>query len=160
MNRFLLACLLGICSMAAFGQQAFSTIEERMTGKEFMDSGLDKLTEAELAALNNWLRAHSVATLDAAAQPRQDIRGFENVAIGEMDESTIVSRILGTFEGWDGETVFRLENGMVWVQADDNASFHVADMENPVVTIEKGFFRTWRLSVEGYNSSVRVERIQ
>jgi hypothetical protein len=32
--------------------------------------------------------------------------------------------------------------------------------ENPVVVIESGLFNSWRLKVEGYNKTVRVERIQ
>ncbi len=140
-------------------QEAFSSVEERMTGQEFMEAGLDKLTDAELAALNQWLRAHSVATLENATRPQSDYRGFENQALGEMDDSTIVSRLMGTFTGWDGDTVFRLENGMVWVQ-DEKETFRVEPTENPRVTIEQGMFRSWRLQVEGYNTSVRVARIQ
>jgi hypothetical protein len=77
----------------------------------------------------------------------------------KSDRSTITSRLVGSFTGWDGQTVFTLENGMIWEQADKD-KFYVKEVNNPVVTIEPGAFRTWRLSVDGYSSDCRVERIQ
>ena len=120
------------------------------------------LTPEELEALNQWIRSRSLATLDAARAPTiapGDARGFENQQISNMDRSTITSRLVGTFTGWDGETVFKLENGMIWAQADKD-KFYIRPVENPAVKIEPGAFKTWRLSVEGYSSECRVERIQ
>jgi hypothetical protein len=154
-------------------QEAFSSVEERMTGQEFVETGLHKLTEEELRALNRWLSSHSVATLEDASGRYQamsradseagyaqgDQRGFDTDSGGDEDDSTIVSRINGTFSGWDGATVFQLENGMVWKQTDDS-KFAISPVENPVVTIKSGWLRSWRLSLEGYDEKVKVERIQ
>ena len=124
----------------------------------------------ELAVLNAWVRAHSLATLDspkagatvatsaAVAETQQDMRGLK-ADKDETDRTPISSRIVGRFDGWDGQTVFKLENGMIWEQADKD-KFWVKALDNPQVTIEPGMFGTWRLSVEGYNSNCRVERIQ
>jgi hypothetical protein len=76
-----------------------------------------------------------------------------------MDKTTITSRLVGKFTGWDGQTIFKLENGMIWEQADKD-KFYIKEVENPMITIEPGVFSTWRLSVEGYSSECRVERIQ
>ncbi len=157
-NLFLISSLL-LLSFSAIAQEAFSSLEEQMTGKEFTASGLGKLSDAELAALNDWLRAHSVATLDTAREPTSDGRGFEDQAIAGMDDSTIVSRIAGPFNGWDGDTVFTLENGMVWKQSESHR-FYISEIQNPVVTIDKGLFGSWRLKVEGYNKEIQVKRIQ
>jgi hypothetical protein len=150
--------------------QPFSTLEERMTGQEFRETGLHKLSDEELAALNRWIRMRSLtleepqesdaterppATAEAATETTGDQRGFE----GNVQRSPITSRIAGTFTGWRGNTEFELENGMVWRQA-ENDTFAVRAMENPEVTISPGFLGTWRLSVEGYGSSVRVERVR
>lgn len=159
MKRTTILFLLILFSTSAFAQNGFSTIEERMTGKEFTAAGLDKLSEEELAALNEWLRMHSVATLENASQPTEDTRGFESKAIAEMDSGEIVSRIKGPFRGWDGETVFVLENGMIWKQ-NEKDRFYIAEVMNPVVHIERGMLRTWKLQVEGYNKKVKVERLQ
>ncbi len=78
---------------------------------------------------------------------------IENNTISKM-----TSRVIGQFDGWTGDTVFRLENGQVWEQS-GNGFFKVS-MNNPSVTIEKGVFGGFILSVEGYNSRVKVKRVQ
>ena len=75
------------------------------------------------------------------------------------DEQPIVSRLIGKFDGWDGQTVFKLENGMIWVQADKD-KFFVREIENPEVTIKPGIFSAWYLTIDGYNSKCKVRRIQ
>jgi hypothetical protein len=69
------------------------------------------------------------------------------------------SRIVGEFSGWSGNTEFRLENGMVWRQ-DESDRFRLQPVDSPMVTITPGLFGAWRLTVEGHNRSVRVERIE
>jgi hypothetical protein len=164
MNKLPIAIFALTLSFPAFAEQGFASLEEQMTGKEFTAAGLQKLTPEELEALNEWIRRRSVATLDA---PRQgsyaaggdvDERGFE-VKNMKMERVPIQSRIKGSFTGWDGKTVFELENGMIWEQADKD-KFYIREVQNPEVTIEPGAFRTWHLSVDGYGSECRVERIQ
>ncbi len=162
MHKLFLAIVLFAAAAPALAQQAFSSLEEQMTGKDFTAAGLDKLSPEALEALNRWIRSRSLATLDSATAPSatpSDSRGFENESIRNMERTTITSRLVGKFAGWDGETVFELENGMIWEQADKD-KFYIREIDNPVVTIEPGAFRTWRLSVEGYSSECRVERIQ
>jgi hypothetical protein len=165
MNKFLIIFLSLTISFPLFGAEGFSSLEEQMTGKEFTMAGLNKLSPEELAALNDWIRGRSLATLDAPAAATAagaeattgDQRGFKSK--DDEDETPINSRIIGRFSGWDGQTVFRLENGMIWVQ-DDKDTFYIKPTDNPQVTIERGMFGSWRLSVEGFNSECRVRRIQ
>ena len=160
-----LTCLALAGSLAgtAVAQDSFSSLEEQMTGKEFSEAGLDKLSDEELAALNAWLRSHSVGTLDApnvAYGDQGDMRGFESRESRSVrDSGPIQSTIKGEFTGWDGNTVFELENGMIWKQ-DEKDTFFIRPIIDPQVVIEPGVFGTWRLSVVGYGSSVRVQRIQ
>ncbi|NNL94684.1 MAG: hypothetical protein HKO64_03605, partial [Xanthomonadales bacterium] len=163
--------IIAMCGLAGSvsAQESFSSVEERMTGKEFMETGLSKLTDEELAKLNQWLRAHSVATLDAAVPGRRPVAPGGQVAVTDPVEDTrglkkdegdyddIVTRIDGEFSGWDGETIFRLENGMVWKQAQTDR-FFTKTMTNPEVRIKSTMFGAWRMEVEGYNKSVKVER--
>lgn len=166
MNKFLLALLTFSLCAALIADEGFSSLEEQMTGTEFSGAGLDKLTPQELKALNAWIRRRSLATLDiapaaaavdSAAAATGDRRGFKD----DDDEkrSTITSRIIGRFNGWDGQTVFKLENGMIWEQADKD-KFYVKEIQNPVANIEPGMFGRWHLSIEGHDSECRVERIQ
>jgi hypothetical protein len=153
-----LVIVLGPMSLA-LAQQGFSTIEERMTGKEFTEAGLDKLSPEELETLNQWLRSHSVATLDNVNQEYSDTRGFETQAMAALDDGDIVSPIKGQFRGWTGDTVFELENGMIWQQA-EGGTFNIPPTTDAVAVIDKGVFNAWRLKVDGYNKTVRVKRLQ
>jgi len=162
-------------SLTATAADSFSTLEERMSGREFKETGLGKLTDEELAALNEWVRSHSVATLEnATARPaaagaayagaitgaQQDTRGLKIKGKDETEQDkTITSNIVGTFNGWSGETVFSLANGMIWKQS-ENDNFWIKPVQNPEVTITKSFMGNWRLHVAGHNSAVRVKRIQ
>ena len=155
----ILVCLSVPATVVA--QDSFSSLEEKMTGKEFTEAGLDKLTDDELAALNAWIRSRSLAEGEAVAVPGQpqfsgeDPRGFENFG----DNSDIESSIVGQFTGWRGNTVFELENGMIWEQT-DASSFSSRPIMNPRVTIESGLLGSWRMRVEGLNRRVQVRRIQ
>ena len=164
MKYIVIAVLTLTLAGPALAAQGFSSLEEQMTGKEFMDAGLDKLSDEELNALNNWIRRHSLGTLDAprgvvpgtgAGLGADDRRGFTD----SNDETPIKSRIAGLFTGWDGQTIFKLENGMIWAQTDKDKLF-TKDLQSPEVTIESGFFGSWHLSVEGYKSRCKVRRIQ
>jgi hypothetical protein len=162
MKKRLLVVLLISWPLVLSAQNPFTSLEERMTGKEFTAAGLEKLTDQELDALNSWLRDHSVATLEStrmASAPLADPRGFKNKPKGSDAGKIIQSSIVGTFSGWDGATVFKLANGMVWKQAESD-NFKINPVENPAVTIKKGIFRSWHLNVDGYNSKVKVERLQ
>ena len=126
MNKLLTVILSLILPLSVIAAEGFSSLEEQMSGKEFTATGLNKLTPEELEALNNWIRRHSVATLDqpkggsytADAGTEGDQRGFKNKNDSKEDRSEINSRIKGNFAGWNGHTVFVLENGMIWEQAD------------------------------------------
>ena len=170
MNRFLIAILASILCTSVFGADGFSSLEEQMTGKEYSAAGLDKLTPEELAVLNNWIRNHSVATLDkpkagsstvaaAGGTETGDMRGLKNKSDDDEDRTPITSRIIGSFSGWDGHAIFKLENGMIWEQ-DDKDKFYIREIQNPEVTIKPGMFGSWHLSVDGYSSRCRVERLQ
>ncbi|MDT8319076.1 MAG: hypothetical protein RQ826_00975 [Xanthomonadales bacterium] len=158
MNTWTLSLLALVISLPLHAAEGFSSLEEQMSGSEFTAAGLDKLSQQELTALNNWIRSRSLATLDT---PKTDAseRGLENQKASTTDRSAFSSRIKGSFTGWDGNTVFELENGMIWEQADDER-FYIREIQNPAVTIEPGIFKTWRLSVEGYSSACKVKRIQ
>ena len=68
------------------------------------------------------------------------------------------SYLVGEFNGWDGDTVFRLENGQAWQQID--SSYQYARAERPRVTIRQAAFGSYLLKVEGIGRTVRVRRIE
>jgi hypothetical protein len=168
MRRVLIALMLCcIASLALAQSQSFSSLEERMSAKEFRDAGLEKLSDAELAALNAWVErnvrladpavAAAVANgqLPTAAAPAasENMVGFETARRDEFSSS-----IAGAFKGWFGKTKFELENGQVWQQVEDDR--FPMSAENPKVTITPGAFGSWRLKVEGSNRTTLVKRIR
>ncbi len=70
----------------------------------------------------------------------------------------INSRYDGSFKGWSGNTIFRLENGQVWRQAE--ADRLKMNAERPMITIKRGWFGVYYLKVEGANKRIRVKRIK
>ena len=90
----------------------------------------------------------------------QKIDQFGSERIAQVDEEPdqITSRILGEFKGWSGYTEFQLENGQVWKQSSEGLL--IVRINNPTVTIKKSFFGTYTLNVEGFNSSIKVRKIQ
>ncbi len=164
MNKILMVLLFLSVTLSVAAAGAFSSLEEQMTGKEFSAAGLDKLSQQELDVLNDWLHRHSVATLKAKAVSAEVVDSAEGQPElksedEDEDRTTITSKLVGTFDGWDGQSVFELENGQIWAQA-SKSKWHTKEVENPVAVIEHGMFGTWRLHIEGFDKDCRVKRIQ
>ena len=89
----------------------------------------------------------------------EDIFGLENQA-AVKGVKQVTSRIINDFDGWDGKTIFRLQNGQVWMQKDVNSRLSWRGSSHPVATIKRKTFNSYLLKVEGTNKSVRVTRIK
>ena len=92
MSRILIFIVVMLFAFPLVASEGFSTLEEQMTGKEFTGAGLEKLTQEELDALNDWIRRHSVATLDA---PK---------AAAAADEAVLASRRMSCRRGWSSSS--------------------------------------------------------
>ncbi len=96
------------------------------------------------------------------ATPRtenEDAFGAELIGSREtLGPDEIQSRLVGEFAGWHGNTTFTLENGQIWRQAEEGRLVFRSDA--PLITIRRGAFGTYRLTVEGVNRSVRVRRLE
>ncbi len=66
----------------------------------------------------------------------------------------IESRIDGRFEGWSGETIFRLENGQIWQQA-SYASMQSSKYKPKVLIVRTA--AGYEMQVEGLTPRVRVQ---
>lgn len=164
MPRALFALLFLMLPLGLAHAQEFSSLEERMSGSEFRAAGLEKLSAEELEALNQWLRsqmgvrggAGSVAAAGAAPEP-VDTRGLRQSSGPDED---IITSIPGTFRGWSGRGQrIRFANGQVWETVDSTSRLTI-NVENPNVRIRSGMLGAWYLSVDGYNTRVRVRRIE
>ena len=74
-------------------------------------------------------------------------------------EESIKTRLVGTFKGWSGRTLFNFENGQKWVQADPSDFYSVPAQENPEVEIVQSGIGGWKLYLTSNGRWVRVRRI-
>lgn len=73
----------------------------------------------------------------------------------KIEYATIESRLAGDFRGWDGRTVFTLENGQRW-QAQGGDPYVTPAVRSPAVKIVPGAMGSFFLHVEGVRPRVRV----
>ena len=71
--------------------------------------------------------------------------------------SVIESRIEADFEGWDGDTIFRLQNGQVWKQASYSYRYHYAFAPRVTIIPVGGGHE---MMVDGVPQRVRVVRLR
>jgi hypothetical protein len=82
---------------------------------------------------------------------------IENQAGGGGCSGAIESQIDGTFEGWSGETVFKLTNGQIWQQSSYAYTYHYA--YRPKVLIYSGSDGC-KMKVDGVSDSISVKRLK
>ena len=98
-------------------------------------------------------------TTDGAAEAATEEPDFGAEQLrNEEDADDLTTRLAGPFTGWDGDTVFRLENGQLWQQID--SSYLYSRAESPRVTIRRAAFGSYLLQVEGIGRTVRVRRLE
>jgi hypothetical protein len=161
MNRFRALALTIALSAAGMGvAQAveFSTLEERMSGAEFKQAGLDRLTPEQLQSLNDWLRVHGLAPGAPVA-----VGGTRNGVVeyypDDKARQPIEAHIDGPLDGWLGKTTFKLDNGQVWQQAESGMRTDLG-LNSPAVRIKPMLLGSWLMYVDGCGCSLRVKRIK
>lgn len=171
-KRAFAVTICGFTAVSAAAEEPLETrpkqeIQNLMPAEEFQAAGLHRLSPEELEVLNTWLYGYVElerrGAVEEAIPSGEPSFGLEQVtqrvaSIFQRDTpDEIESRIAGTFRGWRGNTVFKLENGQTWQQSGDGE--FIVRIEDPVVRIRRGTFGSYLLSVEGYGSTVRVRRV-
>ena len=70
---------------------------------------------------------------------------------------SISSRIDGEFEGWDGETIFKLVNGQIWQQASYSYHYHYAYSPSVLIYAHEG---RYYMKVDGVDDALPVTRLK
>jgi hypothetical protein len=149
----LTVCLLTVAvASPSFGQQQ-ADVRRVMTVAEFKDAGLDKLTPDEMKALNAWFGRYLVRLYSSVASAPE--RPPASTAVATPD--VIETQTDGEFNGWDGETIFKLANGQIWQQDSYAYTYHYA--YRPKVLIYKSG-ATYRMKVDGVTDTISVKRIK
>lgn len=130
----------------------FPGVAKLMSQEEFRDSGLEKLSEAELKALNQWLIRYTAGDAEVLSESNEEVR--------EAKKTYRVEARLGSeFDGWSGETIFKLDNGQVWQQR-LTGRYYYRGPANPEVLIRKNWAGFYRLTLVKEGKSVGVTRLR
>lgn len=153
-QALVLFAALAACSLTnAARADDNSTIEERMSYKDFTRLGLDKLSPEQLKGLNEWMKAHGGPSCPpGVAGP---VASPSSGGAPPQASGTIQSKLVGEFAGWEKGTVLKLANGTAWEVRDDEP-FIASRSNAPMVRVEPGMISGYRLTVEGYNEIAHV----
>ena len=149
-------------------QQEMSSVEERATG-------VDSLSDAELGALNQWLRERfnqMQATVSAEVRASDAIQREAEIerrvaieveaqtqpVVSEKTlDDTFEAEIVSPFSGWRGGAVFTLSNGQTWRQR--NTAVYRHRGTDTRVRLIRGYFGLWRMVVISSGVSVSVSLV-
>ena len=110
----------------------------------------------------------SNSTPDAATVvPKQDTapeKASVTDNFGQIEAETeeavesIKSRIIGQFSSWEKGMILELENGQKWKVTSTGRGYK--KMDNPKITISRGFFGSFNAKVDGLNAGAKVKRVK
>lgn len=153
---FLALFALGFVSFAtAQKAQLTLTADQVMTPQEMRETGVSTLTAVQRQAFNDWLNRYTTTVFQIARQ--QQSTNSETTSVRSSCSPAIESTISGEIEGWEGETVFKLDNGQIWQQAEYDYTYFYA--YRPDVTIYQTSAGC-RMKVEDETDTVLVKRIK
>jgi hypothetical protein len=134
-------------------------LKQLVTDDDFKKMGLQKLSPAELTALEKWLGTYTSGVVATVRQGTAPSARSES-ALRRAEPATpdaVESTIEGDFEGWSGETIFKLDNGQIWQQAEYDYTYEYA--YRPEVTIYKTAAGYW-MKVEDVDETILVKRLK
>jgi len=133
-------------------------VKSLMTPQDFSESGLDKLSPAELQHLSEWVeryREGAVVGPEVKKKPSQ-MNEEEKTEYKEKMDAEIVAKVVPAFIGWSGKTVFKLDNGQVWVQRMPG-TFRYNGPES-TVKLTRNVLGRYVMTHEASNRSIGVRR--
>ena len=132
----------------------FPGVEKAMKPAEYEAAGLQKLEPAERAKLDEFIRNYVAASNERVATTAVD----QAVKANKVSAPEVIqSRIVGPFSGYNGRSVFTLENGQRWAQSQRDSAYFPKIDSPPVVIVKSGF--GYRMHIAG-GGSIRVSLIR
>jgi hypothetical protein len=149
MIRHCLALIMMLATLPALSADD-PNIRELMTTQEFAASGLSRLSNDEMDAINRWLVRYTAQ--DAAEMISS------SPAVSEIESAAVTSKIDGEFSGWNGPTRFPLKNGQVWeTRSTRRYNYSAVD---PDVEITRNFLGIYRMLIVDTGRSITVRRVE
>lgn len=153
----LVSLMAGLCS-SLWAQDSLLKIEQVRTAQELQETGVSKLSTQQREVLNRWLVAYTLRILSVSQGTKQQSpSGPPAKSTGSNCAPAIESTISGEFNGWDGETIFKLDNGQIWEQSEYDYTYSYA--YRPEVTIYQTSSGC-RMKVEDEDETILVKRIK
>jgi lipoprotein-anchoring transpeptidase ErfK/SrfK len=174
------ALLLSVHSAAAGGE-----FTKNLSPEKLRAAGLVKLTPEEIAQLETLIENYKTGAVEQAvaavppAPPAPAVKPAPEAKSGGIlpdwvgalitlkraeeapaKRQVLETRIAGEFEGWSGRTNFKLENGQVWTQVNNESYVYTPALKSPQVKIFPATFGTFWLEVEGVNQRCRIRPIR
>jgi hypothetical protein len=109
------------------------------------------------AAVPNWFVINSEGKIEMSIELMTMLLNGISNSYSESSSDVIETRIDGEFEGWDGETIFKMQNGQIWQQ--DEYAYTYTYKYSPKVTIIRSS-GSWKMQVEGMSKAIRVKKIR
>src|SRR4051794_12982530 len=108
-RALVLTAALAACAMTSAHADDNSTLEERMSFKDFTRLGLDKLSPEQLKGLNEWMKTHGGPACRPGVAGAPVAGAVGAAAPAEKDKYS--AKLVGEFKGWEKGTVLRLADG-------------------------------------------------
>jgi hypothetical protein len=148
---FLALCVLSPTHAWAQGTE-FPGVEKAMSPQEYDAAGLQKLTPDERTRVDEFIRRFVSSSNQVAAEKAVD-RAVKERKVTPPE--VIQSRIVGPFTGYNGSTVFTLENGQRWAQSQPDSRYFPKVESPPVIFVKDSF--GYRMYIAG-GGDLRVYR--
>ena len=100
-----------------------------MTSEELRETGVGSLSPSQRVALDAWLNRYT----ERVIQVVQGAKSKSTTTAQSSCDPVVETTIDGDFNGWEGETIFKLLNGQIWQQVGEEYMYSYAYM--PQVTI-------------------------
>lgn len=142
---------VAVCALTAQQYQSLK-MSSVMTNDEFVESGIGSLTPLQRAALDRWLNRYTAHVLQATSKVPSTINTVHSGCTPAIETT-----IDGDFEGWEGETIFKLSNGQIWQQSEYSYTYSYAYMPEVTIYAAGG---GCKLKVEDENETILVKRIK
>lgn len=137
---------------AQAAEERFPGVEKLMSEADFRAAGLEGLSPAQLESLNQWLIRYTAGEAEVLQQTNEAVREAEQ-------DIEITARLSEDFDGWEGKTVFRLDNGQIWKQRNDGR-YRYRGPASPQVRIDKNWLGFYKMTLIDEDRGIGVTRLR
>jgi len=131
----------------------FPGVQKAMTPANYEAAGLQKLDPAERAKLDEFIRGYVAKSNEKVATEAVD-KAVQQHKVQAPE--VIESRIVGPFTGYNGRTIFTLENGQRWAQSQRDSAYYPKVDSPPVLIMKAGL--GYRMYIAG-GGAIRVTKV-